>query len=74
MIRFNSAEELGSIIRAERKRRGYTQSMLADFSGVGLTFVSQLERGKRTAELEKTLRVTQTLGINLFAESRLDNE
>lgn len=74
MIRFNSAEELGSIIRAERKRRGYTQGMLADFSGVGLTFVSQLERGKPTAELEKTLRVTQTLGINLFAESRLDNE
>ena len=36
MIRFNSAEELGSIIHAERKRRGYTQSMLADFSGVGL--------------------------------------
>lgn len=74
MIRFSTAKELGALIRAERKRRGYTQELLADFSGVGVTFLSQLENGKPTAELEKMLRVAQTLGIDLYAESRLDHD
>ena len=51
-------------------RLGYTQQEVADYSGVGITFVSQLERGKPTAELGKALRVMQTLGIDFFAEPR----
>ena len=74
MIRFSTAKELGTLIRTERKRRGYTQELLADFSGVGITFLSQLENGKPTAELEKALRVVQTLGIDLYAESRIEHE
>ncbi len=60
----------GRIVREERKRKGYTQSKLARFSGVGINFVSNLENGKETSELGKTLRVLQTLGMDLSADSR----
>ena len=70
MERVTTAESLGNIIRAERKRQGLTQLELADVSGVGITFVSQLENGKATAELGKALSVVAMLGIDLFADRR----
>ena len=70
MASFASAEEPGRIIRDERKRKGYTQSKLARFSGVGINFVSNLENGKETSELGKTLRVLQTLGMDVRADPR----
>ena len=70
MERVTTAESLGDIIRAERKRQGLTQLELADVSGVGITFVSQLENGKETAELGKALSVVAMLGIDLFADRR----
>lgn len=62
--------ELGGIVRAERKRQQLTQTELAGLSGVGITFVSQLENGKETAEAGKVLAVLMTLGIDLYAERR----
>ncbi len=64
------ARDFGAAIRAERKRRGYTQTELAEFSGVGITFISQLERGKETAELGRALKVMATLGMDLEAVPR----
>lgn len=64
------ASGFGAVLREERRRQGYTQQEVADYSGVGITFVSQLERGKPTAELGKALRVMQTLGIDFFAKPR----
>lgn len=65
-----SARDLGRIIRSERKRQGHTQASLADYAGVGVTFISNLENGKGTSEFDKVLRVAQTLGIDIFAEAR----
>ena len=70
MPSFATPEELGAIVRAERKRKGYTQTKLARYAGVGINFVSNLENGKATSELGKTLRVVQTLGLDLHAERR----
>ena len=70
MTTYATAQELGRIVREERKRKGYTQSKLARFSGVGINVVSNLENGKETSELGKTLRVLQTLGMDLSADSR----
>jgi HTH-type transcriptional regulator/antitoxin HipB len=47
---------LGALIRAERKRLGVTQKQLAMTSGTGLRFIVDLEKGKRTAEIGKTLQ------------------
>ncbi len=62
--------ELGSVIREERKRQGLTQTELADVSGVGLTFVSQLENGEVTAEIGKVMGVVTMLGMDLFVQRR----
>lgn len=65
-----SAEDLGKLIRSERKHQGYTQGQLADYSGVGITFVSNLERGKASSEVGKVIDVLLTLGIDLDATPR----
>ncbi len=62
--------ELGSLIREERLRQKLTQTDLAGISGVGITFISQLENGKETAEMGRVIRVLTMLGIDLYAERR----
>ena len=62
--------DLGSIIKVERKHQGFTQAEFAGLCGVGITFLSQLENGKETAELGKTLAVLTTLGLDVFVERR----
>ena len=70
MTVIHTPADLGNLIRAERKSKGFTQTKLAHYSGVGINFVSNLENGKETAEIGKALRVAQTLGIDLFAKPR----
>lgn len=70
MQQIATSADIGSLIRAECKRQGFTQTELAGLCGVGLTFLSNLENGKQTAELGKTLNVLTMLGIDLFAERR----
>jgi len=69
-MKITSTQELGQAIRKRRRELGYTQTELADFSGCSLTFISALERGKKTAELEKSLQVVNVLGIDLLFEVR----
>ena len=57
--------QIGALIRATRKGLGVTQRELALTSGTGLRFVVDLERGKETCEIGKTLTILQTLGIKL---------
>ena len=66
MTHINGIQELGQLISRERKHQGLTQTQLA----VGITFLSNLENGKPTAEIGKTFNVITTLGIDLFAEGR----
>ena len=70
MTRINGIQELGQLISRERKHQGLTQTQLAGLSGVGITFLSNLENGKPTTEIGKTFNVITTLGIDLFAEGR----
>lgn len=72
VVKIGSAKELGKLIMHERKTQGLTQTQLAGLSGVGITFLSNLENGKQTAELGKTLNVLATLGLDLLAERRGD--
>ncbi len=62
-----SVDQIGTSVRATRKRLGMTQSELALVSGVGLRFIHDLERGKLTIRLAPTLRVLAALGIQLEA-------
>ena len=58
-------EEIGKIVKKERKALGLTQADLALTSGTGMRFISDLENGKPTCQLGKTLMVLKTLGLRL---------
>lgn len=58
--------ELGRALRAQRKAQGLTLEQLSGLSGLGLRFLSELERGKATAELGKTMEVASLLGLDCF--------
>jgi len=60
---------IGAVIKKERKARRLTQRELADLTGTGFNFISQLERGKTTVRLDKLLAVLDVLGLRLFARS-----
>lgn len=63
MIKVNTTEQLGSLIRRERKAQKLTQEELAAFSGVGVRFLRELELGKESCQLGRSIRVLETLGL-----------
>jgi HTH-type transcriptional regulator / antitoxin HipB len=60
-----TAKDIGETMHKVRKNLGVTQKALALTSGTGLRFVIDLEKGKETCQLGKTLTVLQTLGITI---------
>ena len=69
-MKITDSQTLGTAIRTRRKELNYTQVFLSEFSGLSITFISDVERGKPTAEVEKTLKLLQILGLDVFIESR----
>lgn len=64
------SKSLGQAIRERRKELKYTQAYLSEYTGLSVTFISDLERGKPTAEIEKTIRLVNVLGMDLLVERR----
>ena len=64
--KISTPEELGGIIRRKRKETGVRQEIAAGMAGVGTKFLSQLENGKETAELGKTLHVLRKMGLEVY--------
>ena len=64
------SKALGEAIRKRRKELGYTQVYLSDFTGFSASFISDLERGKATAEIGKTIDLINLLGLDLEVEKR----
>lgn len=63
-----TAEDLGRTVRAVRKARGLRLEDVAIAAGVGIRFVSELERGKPSVRLAETLRVLAAVGVRISAE------
>lgn len=66
----HSPAELGARIRKRRKALGLTQTELAGVARTSLRFVSELERGKSTAQLAGVMRVLRTLGLEIEVRER----
>ncbi|MDX2128413.1 MAG: type II toxin-antitoxin system Y4mF family antitoxin [Chloroherpetonaceae bacterium] len=49
-------------VKAKRKEAGLTQSEMAYKAGVGLRFVRELERGKKTLRLDKVNQILKLFG------------
>ena len=58
------AKAFGQVLRQRRKELGYTQAFLSEFSGFSVTFISDLENGKSTAELGKAIHLANLLGLD----------
>ncbi len=59
------ATDLGNAVRIARKRQDLTQAQLAASAKVGLRFLSELENGKPTVQLQRTMQVLAALGLTL---------
>jgi len=58
-------QTLGQLVRAKRKQDTLTQRELAALAFVGVRFISELENGKASIELGKTMQVLEQLGLEL---------
>lgn len=70
MDRITCPEDVGRLIRERRKLAGITLKDAAGLAGVGVRFLSELERGKRTTQLGLVLDVLQLFGLEVFVQAR----
>ena len=64
------AADFGKALRKRRKSLGYTQEEVSAITGFSASFISELERGKETAELGKALHLANMLGMDLEMKER----
>ena len=62
-MKIKTTQNIGATIRTQRKRLKITQKELAMTCGTGLRFIVDLEKGKPTCQIGKTLQVLQALGL-----------
>jgi HTH-type transcriptional regulator/antitoxin HipB len=68
--RIEDAAELGARIRARRKELGLSQEAVAHVSQVTLRIMSEVERGKPTAQYATIVRILSALGLDLYVKPR----
>ena len=66
----NSASDFGKALKKRRKELGYTQRYISEFTGFSISFISDLENGKSTAELGKAIYLANMLGLDIAVNSR----
>ena len=69
-MKISNASDFGIVIRNRRKELKYTQAYLAEYTGFSVSFISDLERGKATAELGKAIYLMNLLGMDLTVGKR----
>lgn len=67
-----TANDLGAALRARRKSLRLTQRDLAMTCGTGVRFIGDLEGGKATCQLGKTLEVIHSLGFRISLSNLAD--
>jgi HTH-type transcriptional regulator/antitoxin HipB len=68
--RVKTAVDMGRLIRAHRKSQHLTLEKVSGLSNLGMRFLSELERGKETAELGKALEALNKLGLEVIIQPR----
>ena len=68
--KLRTAAEIGRLVREMRKAQGISQEQLAGVANTGVRFVSDLENGKPTIQVDKMIQVLEALGLGLYAMNR----
>ena len=71
-MKITDTASLGNAIRSRRKELNYTQGYISEITGLSISFLSDLENGKSTAEIGKTIEVINLLGLDILVEARGD--
>ncbi len=58
-------KKIGVLVRNTRKQQGLTQAQLAATTGVGVRFIRELEQGKESCHVGKSLLVLSMLGLDV---------
>ena len=64
-LELKNAAQLAEFVIRERKLQHVSQTRLSQLANVGVRFVRDLEDGKPSLHLEKTLNVLETLGVKV---------
>ena len=68
--RIQNAAELGRYLREHRQGQASTIRNTSHFTNLGERFISEIERGKASASLNKTLQYINLLGLSLHLYPR----
>ncbi len=60
---------ISKTIRFHRKKSGLTQKQLAEIAGVGKSVIFDIEKGKKTVQLDTILKILGALNISFRLES-----
>jgi transcriptional regulator with XRE-family HTH domain len=69
----NLASQFGRLVKSRRKKLGMTQDDVALASGVSRRFVIELESGRSTCELGRSLMVASVVGLKILEQSNASN-
>lgn len=58
-------QSIGAAIKHYRRQAGLTQAELAERAGINRTYLSRLEQGTETEQLQRIIRVLRQLGVRL---------
>lgn len=64
-------QDLASIVRYHRIKAGLSQVELSKLAGVGKTAIFDLEKGKKTIQLDTLAKILKALNISMRFESPL---
>ncbi|MCR5595654.1 MAG: helix-turn-helix domain-containing protein [Lachnospiraceae bacterium] len=64
-MKINNMTDFGIAVRNRRKKLGYTQKYISEFTGLSVSFISDLENGKSTVEIGKAFELVKVLGLNI---------
>ncbi len=69
-MKITDSKSFGQALRKRRKELNYTQAFIAENTGFSVSFISDLERGKKTCELGKAIFLANLLGLDIIIKER----
>lgn len=63
-------DDLGAVLREARAAAGWSQQQLADAAGVHRSYLSDLEQGRTTQQVQRLLRLLRTLHLDVRVTAR----
>lgn len=69
-MKIYDSDMFGQALKQRRKEMNYTQSEISDLTGFSVSFISDLENGKPTAEIGKAIYLANVLGLDIDIKRR----